>query len=82
MMILLLKVIVSVLFALSLFHKIYKRSVSTQIILFVMFLWSMLDSYSHDWAVGIVIVGMLILYARAMAKKDEDKFFFEYEIKE
>ena len=77
MMFLLFKVVISVLFALSFFHKIWQRSVSTFLMLVVMFVWSVADIWFKDFAFGIVTFGIIIVYFRAMLKRDDDKFFFD-----
>lgn len=86
MMFLFLQMTIAVLFAMSLFHKMHKRSVSTYLILLLGFLWvifSSLDAVGSlpkfKWAsygdigLGIVSVGLMFIYWRSMNKPDTDK---------
>lgn len=85
-MFLFLQMTISVLFALALFHKMHKRSVSTFSILLIGFMWvvlSYMDSVEglvkFKWAtycdigLGIVSMGLIFIYWRSMNKPDTDR---------
>lgn len=75
MSLLLVKMIVSLLFAMSLFHKMIKRSVSTFLILGAGFVYVVLDSFSYrDIGLNVVSLTLIFIYYRAMRKKDTDKW--------
>lgn len=69
-----LKMVISVLFAMSFFHKMYRRSFSLFIVLVMGFLWMVMTSFKIGdvglWNVGF---GLLFLYWRAMQKPSTDK---------
>lgn len=74
MMLMVLQMTISVLFAMSLFHKIYKRSVSTFLVILIGFLWVFLSSLGYDSiGLGMLSGGLLFIYFRAMRKSDTDK---------
>ena len=75
MMFLLFKVVISVLFAFSFFHKMWKRSVSTFLMLVTLFAWAIADNWFKDSAFVIAAFGIIFIYVRAMIKGDDDKFF-------
>ena len=68
-----LQMIISLLFALSLFHRMYSRSISTFLILFLGFSWVLFDSMQKgDYGLWIVSVGLIFIYWRAMQKPPAD----------
>ena len=74
MSLLLLQTVVSLLFAMSLFHKMIKRSVSNFLILLAGFAYVVLDAFDHtDIGLNIISVTLIFIYYRAMKKSDTDK---------
>jgi hypothetical protein len=68
-----LQMVLSLLFAMSLFHKIYKRSVSTFVVFFIGFLWVVSDSFEKgEYGLWVVSVGLIFIYWRAMQKPPSD----------
>lgn len=73
-----LKMIISLLFALSLFHRMYSRSISTFLVLFIGFAWVVLESIKKgDYGLWIVSSGLIFIYWRAMQKAPLDTIFRE-----
>ena len=69
-----LQMILPLLFAMSLFHKIYKRSVSTFIVFILGSAWVVMDSFEKGkWGLWIVSFGLIFMYWRAMKKPPSDK---------
>ena len=74
MALLFLKMVVSLLFALSLFHKMLKRTIGTSVVLFLGFVWVVLDSFGlGDVGLWIIALGLILLYWRGMQKPPTDK---------
>jgi len=68
-----LQMVLSLLFALSLFHKMYKRSVSTFIVFFIGFLWVVSDSFKvGEYGLWVVSFGLIFMYWRGMKKPPSD----------
>ena len=68
-----LQMVLSLLFAMSLFHRIYKRSVSTFVVFFIGCVWVVMNSLKKgDFALWIVGLGLIFMYWRAMKKPPDD----------
>ena len=69
-----LKMVVSVLFAMSFFHRLYRRTVSTFLILAFAFTWVVLDSFKlGSYGLWVVSCGLIYVYWRGMHKPPVDK---------
>ena len=69
-----LQMILPLLFAMSFFHEIYKRSVSTSIVFAIGCAWVVMDSFKKgEWGLWIVSFGLIFMYWRAMKKPPSDK---------
>ncbi|SFV63555.1 hypothetical protein MNB_SV-14-1027 [hydrothermal vent metagenome] len=67
------KMILALLFAMSLFQKMFFRSVSTFLTFFLGFAWVFLDSLDKgDIGLWIVSTGLIFMYWRAMQKPPAD----------
>ena len=65
--------LVFVLFFFGIYHKLYKRSVSTFIIISSLFAFTALHETHEKLSWAIMCLGILIVYARAIFKPDNDK---------
>ena len=69
-----LQMVVSVLFAMSFFHRLYRRTVSTFLILVFGFAWVVFDSFKKgDYGLWIISIGLIYIYWRGMHKPPVDK---------
>jgi hypothetical protein len=74
MSLILLQAVVSLLFAMSLFHKMIFRSVTTFLILLAGFSYVVLDAFVYtDIGFNVISLMLIFIYYRAMKKSDSDK---------
>ena len=73
-----LQMVISLLFALSLFQRMIKRTVSTFTVLFLGFTWVILSSFEMgDVGLWIISFGLIFLYWRGMQKPPSDTILRE-----
>jgi len=67
--------VISLLFAMSFFHQMIKRSVSTFLILLAGFAYVVLDAFGYkEIGLNVVSLTLIFIYWRAMQKRADDKF--------
>ena len=67
------EMLIFVLFFLGLYHKLYKRSISTFLILSSLFVFVITKNYYPDYSYLVLCIGVIIVYIRGMYKEDKDK---------